>query len=65
MQKSENNVSDLAKAVGSKRNGSVGQFQGTILGRTVKLEYNKLGYNKLQLKMNKQISLADLGKLTK
>jgi hypothetical protein len=47
------------------RNGSVGQFQGTILGRTVKLEYNKLGYNKLQLKMNKQISLADLGKLTK
>jgi hypothetical protein len=47
------------------RNGSVGQFQGTILGRTVKLEINKLGYNKLQLKMNKQISLADLGKLTK
>ena len=47
------------------RNGSVGQFQGTILGRTVKLEINKLGYNKLQLKMNKQISLADLGKLKK
>ena len=47
------------------RNGSVGQFQGTILGRTVKLEYNKLGYSKLQLKMNKQIYLADLGKLTK
>jgi hypothetical protein len=34
-----------------------------ILGKTV--NNNKLGYKKLQLKVNKPISLADLGKLTK